>query len=506
MFNIFQAKTTCQFLYNRVNMKFLAQQMVKVDPSSETMLNNMLSVHPAFKSISPLWSTLVPRINQIRMVPPPPHHMNREAIENELIWYGLSFNPYAVDEVLQYQLNIARSVSKKTFITILNERGQPVYLDDINKLKCPIDELKVGFEQTVKEKRDNINFEITKNEIKIVSGQEYLEDKEEFANSDIKEGENHTISAIERDIAVTEYAARQGMDLSDFIKMNMDKSFNLDPNKKIPETDIDTNIPTEEDVIKTEVKTIRKKKVLIDFADITYEKFSYLIEPKLSDSIYFCKKELDDKIRYEIKEVDWRYIPLQVMDRIMIVYNLSILDQLAKCNNDRKIYRYETVKMLRDMYEKQDTNKMAIELNLLMMRFNEIEKMAPYLNTMSDTMLKKTISLLKNYGCIFKYPKDMKYMSLKHLTNKVLELAKLGCVIPETETEINFRLKDFAYNIDRNKHKKKESGEEVESDDVKAFEQIASTLGEVVENEEEMDTNSGDLENLGRDEKGLLKV
>lgn len=431
------------FNFGNTRYKFAPNQVVKVDPSSEKELFDILDRHVSFAKheVDEDIKGMVPRVTQLLTVPNPIQYMSREEILDELKTYNIKIDPYEMDDVLAQQLNTLRTITHKTYVTIIDKKGKPTYVQNLKEY--------------VKQYREFVRI---KGDGKVSHLKGFTQEKIEEAmkpktKDDIDTGEQYR------------QKVKDGATTAKFEK-EKDVIEGEDFNKVIADNTKDENIDMKD------VKQVLTSKQLIDSVkipdnkkypseDITPDKFRYLVD--IDPERNFFKGTISEEDKIAFRKVNWNMLPTPLIECYMMHRGVCIREFKSKIDMVR--YRTELLKALKelileDIKERGDLG--FIELNMLMKRYKEIDSKEPQnLSKTKEITLKNKISELKHYTNNFTTAKgeDGKKLSvvkLKSVVGKYFVLAKLGLRIPDTIDEIEMTLfkKGFIKEILDAKQKK----------------------------------------------------
>jgi len=475
--------TVLTFNYDRV--VFAQGQLINSDHS-------IFRNHPNFKLLKDNEEAKkrAPAMYQVRPPPSDPNMLSHEQIIAELRAYGFLPNPYELTSQLAFKLNLVRRKLKKTYITVLDDKGNPTWLENYKM-----------FNDKEKEKKKQ---QVLPNEITLAT-------KEEVKQPDSNKG---SIGMVERN---DDYKEGQDVDLIGFLlKTNNgefvpeyyetedDKNVNLEPSMKV-------------DFVTTEEKN---EYVLVDLKT----KYGKKIDPDESPTIQETNKE-ENKINLDNHKIEYRGPKEELTDETpmdmenseeseevedednsdksntseedeededdienntIIVNNGTKFAEnkffVQKIDNDdiipenyeylidtkpfcleplteeelanirvvnwKIINLYVNESFLRNKagilyadisverrwilirktaeFYNEEPEKTAIELNMLQKRFMEISKLEPDYRKSQEKKVRKRLTALINYGLDIEFSTSMTFNELRRYCKKAFACAKLG--------------------------------------------------------------------------------
>ena len=415
------------FSYQNHRRDFAPNQVIKLDETSESSLKNILDTHPNFQAheVEDDLKTIVPRIDQLLRVPAPARMMSREDVINEIVTYGIRPDIYAMDQVLEQQLSTLRIMTKKNFVTVVDNNGKPVYVQNLKEF---IENLK----RTKKEGQrldDAKNAEKKKKaEIKIVEDGKYETEK--------KKEKGVTTAAVEKDDD-SKYDSLKPF--NEFVDEQSTKQ------QELSTVDLKSAISNKSEI---DAETVTEE-LKFDPAKITPEYFRYLIE--LDNTTVFAKEEYSDKDKQEMRAIDWRLIPQDTLLTMLLSKGVNLREMRDNLSDQAGFRKQATEKLKGLVHEEMKTrgDLPIIEINAMTKRIKEVEKSIPKNLVKSGIgTLKSRLTALKKYSPTTKVSlKGADIRSLRQRVNLTGQLVKHGLPVPETieEMEDILRSKGITY-------------------------------------------------------------
>lgn len=398
-------ETTLLYYYNNILLR--AGQLIR---ATDDKLIQFLDSHRYIREINDdKMKRLAPPIHLIQQ-PEDPMRMRKEDIINELRSYGIFVDPYTFSEQLSMQLKIARKKLNRNFLTILNEKGMPIYVDQAT---IPIPALSLE-EDALTEPDD------PKGEFFVVSSSE---NESNFVEKTVGEKQSETAMSVDP-IEDEDAKANEGkVNFEEWVD-NTEERKQVDTEKELIEMQFEEKEP--------EVDTIEKEEEVRDYgledSDIKEENFRYLVDTKQDKPMLLDEISEDDIGRF--RDVKWTKINIDVLTTFL--RNKGIVVEY-KSNEQGKRWKVvdEAKKYLETSNEK---DKDAVSINLLQKRHDEITKMEPNYRKSTGITLKRKATELTKYGLDVWYNKDQ---DMRKFCQKIYTIAKLGLQMPETEEEVD---------------------------------------------------------------------
>jgi hypothetical protein len=392
--------------------KLFEGQLVAIDENNKR-LYDYIKNHPNFNEVrDDKLIKLAPPINKV-MVPEEPYTMRKEDIVNELRSYGIAVDPYEFSQTLSMRLNVARKMLKRNFITVLNERGIPVFIDRL-KLPAPVIN---KHDETLKEPES-----LTPEQIK-----KFQEENDE--EDDVPVVVPHRKEEKEDDTAESAFVIEKSID--PFMQINKGKTFeqfiqdNLTFNERVdPEIEqitkpirFENDPPTEFD----------------DFEFTNMNQFLYLIE--MQDRNFMVETEGITAERLD-EEIKWSMLNIDIFEAWLRQFGFY-----PEYDESEVKKRWMMAEKAKEMYDKGiKKKKMRAELNALTLRHEELVKFEPDFRKFKVFSVKRRITELGKYGMKVSYSNEMDAFQLKKYGKKVYALCKLGLQAPEHEEDIDKKL------------------------------------------------------------------
>jgi hypothetical protein len=410
-FNIYQCdrKTILSFGYDR--FVFYKTQIIKTNNQE---VDNVLKSHSNFKLLktSHKLLRLAPELHQIKPGLENPQYMRKEDIINEILSYGVKPDYYALTNTLAFQLQTLRTLVKRSNVTVLNNKGMPVYIEELRLENYNLSDEE---RKTLEERPESI-----KKAKKI---------EHSYVELSMKKGDNGyvegTTASIEVEPDVPQY---EGID-KDIM------GFISDLTQKVEIEELGTDVQREmknftfkNNFEKVEDGTVQKEFPEID---IKFDNFRYLVEPQEG---VFCFKDISEEERVKIRITNYLKMPQDVMTRFIQVNNIDT--STIKDGPEKRSTMITAIKRFID--NSNEREKHNIEMNLLEKRFREIEDLEPDFKRATNSLMERNIRYLKRYGLNILWTKEkITRPQMIKLCRAHYTIAKKGLQIPETIEEIN---------------------------------------------------------------------
>jgi hypothetical protein len=410
------------FNYNNRRRSFAPNQVIKLDESSDARLKAILDSHPNFAvhEVTDDVTGMVPRIEQLLTVPQPSNMMSRDDVIREIATYGVRPDVYALDQTLEQQLSTLRVMTKKNFVTVVDNNGRPTYVQNLKEF---MDSLKKGkkSDQNVKD----LTYEQKKKdaEIKVVEEKNYEEAK--------KSEKGATTGAIEKD-DFDKYDA-----LPEFDKFVDEKIKSEVKELEKPALKVAVNSKSEVDAesVSEDMKFPSEK--------MTPEFFRYLVE--LDDKSVFGTTEYTEEDKQEMRTIDWRHIPQDTLLTMLISKGVN-LREMRDNLSDQAGFRRHAIEKLKELIHEEIKVKgdlPIIEINAISKRNKDIDKEVPKkLTSGTVKTLKGRLSKLRKLGaCNRDSNGKWDVRKLRNVINHTNQLLRHGLSVPETTEEMEDKLR-----------------------------------------------------------------
>ena len=387
VFQCIKGPTVVTFNYERVT--FARGQLVKT--GHPTIKN-----HPHFSDVSknPEAVRRAPLIHQIRPLPPDPIIMSHDEVVGEIRSYGVVPDPYESTSTLAFKLRLIRKMARRTFITVLDDYGHPLWLEQFQLLKNSNPEKNKAKEQT----------------------------QEALAPPEVVKKEGGSVALIEKP---DQYEQGQETDLSGLLfAPSLDNEIPVDKQK--PEDYI--NFDPGEHKYTANMIEVTDRNIASRFGEEKNgpprlaERYEYLTE--ISPLI------LEDVKEHEIEEeLKWTKIPLIVFECY-----LRYKDIYDDVHNNRR--RWNIIDKVRKFYD-EDSEKVTREINILIKRYEELDDLEPFYKKCTDNQIRYRTTMLNRYGIKIKYPKLTGKVEIMSYSKKVFTIVKLGKLPTDTLEEMD---------------------------------------------------------------------
>ena len=368
--------------------------------------------------------------NLIKMAPPlhlirdpqDPYRMRKEDVIRELRSYGIAVDPYDFCDKLTMQLQIARKMLKRNFVTVLNDDGIPVFVDTI-KIQPAINSIDESISEPEEPKGDFYGADEEDEALDDIVKHPYRAKTEENVSKKMPKN-----IAMEVEPVYDENEINDGKDYAEFLRDVAEKEYRASVEKEMGVKDLldpKKAPPTPEE--------LDPELVTIETSAIKPENYKHLVQMDLTK--HFIVNELTDEEKEQLKIMRWPYVNINVFDNVMRNHNIQG-DESVK-GQERRWHVVEVIKEKLLPLQKNETN-FFVEVNMLQRRYDEICKLEPSYRNHSIRTVKKRLSELSRYGVNTWYNKND---NVKFLCRKMYALAKMGLQIPETEEEIDVLLR-----------------------------------------------------------------
>jgi hypothetical protein len=422
---VYQAilKTELNYKYNR---HFLQEGQLLL--SNEPVLTKFLSSHPNFREVTDEnLLRLAPPIHAIKD-PQDPYRMRKEDVINELVSYGIKVDVYAFSDALSSQLTMARKMMRRNFVTVLNEKGYPVYIDRLKMPAPVINAADANLSEPPEPQGDYYKVENVKQQEPV----EAKPQKEKPLPENVVLMGEHII----------DQRGTKGKDFSEFVLEKLDN----EEADKAKQQQVAKLLFAEQEK-RAEIKEWEKEKQIeaagddvnyfIKNKDINKQRFMYLLSYKTGQ---FMRKDVTQEQLKTIREVAIRSCSLDAAECLLRHYGITV--EYLRDDTEKRVKCLEAFRKLHESLPPEKQELLNIEMNMLMYRLNEINKDEPDYKGITTKESKRALTRLTNeYGITTWY--DEKY-PVRRILMKAYEFLKIGLELPKTYEAINdelFRLK-----------------------------------------------------------------
>ena len=366
---------------------------------------------------------LAPPLHMIRQ-PQDPYHMRKEDVIYELRSYGIKVDPYQMSHTLSMQLQTARAMLKRNFITVLNNRGQPVFIDSA---KLPVSKVFSPIDETLPEPEDvnEEDYEPVEDVVNSPSVEEITDSVNEKVSADVDVKIQRGDIAASIDPNYTEAEMSRGTDYSEWLRQQAElaeKEYRAPVEQSI--SDRDKTLSQPQEIIVDEVYEEIKENYKI-------KDIEFVIDSLKDNPRHFILEEPSAEDQENWYKIKYSAINIDVAENVLR-YNGIKVDY---DDTDKKTHRWEILDALKAFIEGSEENrKWMYTVNALQARHNELCKHEPNYRTMTHKGLKRKATELGKYGLTISYSNAT---NIRNFTRKVYQIAKLGLQCPDTEEEIN---------------------------------------------------------------------
>jgi hypothetical protein len=368
---------------------------------------------------------LAPPLHLIRQ-PEDPFRMRKEDIIFELRSYGIAVDPYNFSDRLSSQLTLARKMLKRNFITIMNERGVPVYIDST---ELPVPALDRQDNELVEPEEPKGEFFQLVEEEELTPPTPPKQEEREELQVDEEETKEFVMSMDE--VVDPDVEKNKGkVDFEDWV-VNKYEGQDVSKEKEIEKL----LFKEQEPKIEERVVEQRERQVGITNEEIVPENFKHLTDTSTKLNKAFILNKVAEEDKEALREVKWSKVNIDVLENYLRKQEIKVTYD----ENDPK-KRWEIVNVTRTFLENsKEKDKIAVEINMLQKRHEEITKMEPHFRKSSDKTLKRKATELTKYGLDVWYDKDT---NIRKFCQKLYVIAKLGLDVPETEEGVDELLRE----------------------------------------------------------------
>lgn len=394
---VFQASDSIIFQVGYKKYKFYKGQPVS---TTDPKLINFFNSNPTFKETeNNLLVRLAPSIDQIKTVYAP-LYMNKDDIVKELAEAGVYENPYQLHDTLALKLQTVRQMKKRNFVTVIDERGLPVFIDKVKNLQTPL----------IGETADQLP------EPPEIDPSDYIHTTKnseiELVDEKNKDGTSGIIEKIN--------------DVED------NKSFDDFINTFVPEATI-----TQDSIIDNSPPIPKPKKIKLvpddEIQDVS--NWKYLIEPQ--DGI-FVESITPEQLK-SIRVLKKPKIGQVVYQRFVTLHGVWEVEADAH-NNRRWSTANKAGEIIENMEDESDRLKAYIEINMLQKRFEEISKVEPDYRKSTVKQVKRKLTMLSKYGIDLNFKEDT---DIKQYAKLAFQIAKMGLQVPDTIDDMKLLLDKY---------------------------------------------------------------
>lgn len=365
---------------------------------------------------------LAPPLHLIKQ-PEDPYRMRKEEVIAELRSYGINVDPYQMSHTLSLQLQTARAMLKRNFVTVLDKLGRPVYVDsaklEVRKSMTDVDETLPEPEDANIEEYETV--EQTVNAPNIVEITEHVNKKvSATAESRIKRGE----SAMSIDPDYTEAEIKNGVDYSEWLRQQTEMAQSEVFRAPVENEKDDTRDKKIEEVDVEETYEEVKE-------DYTIKEIQNVVDSVRETGRRFMQHEPTEEEMEKWYKVHWSRVNLDVAENILR-FNGIELEYDEGLGQEK---RWLIIDNLKGFIESSgEERKWLFATNALQTRHDELCHMEPNYRSMTHTGIKRKVTELGKYGLDINYTDAT---NIRHFARKAFQIAKLGLQCPETEEEIN---------------------------------------------------------------------
>jgi hypothetical protein len=363
--------------------------------------------HPSFDLVTdPMLIKRAPPVNKIFPLPVPSEFLSNEQLVAELRKYGVEPNPYELTDKLAYQLNMLRSLNKRSNITVLDDDGEPMWYEEYVELE----------KKLTKEAREKNPINPPKVKVSLASikkePEEYkLANKKEYAKEKKKGG---SVGAVEYN---DDYELGREHEVDDLIQQQLNHRYEAKVDK----------------VISEKGDLFREEEVTVDTSELSIEDFEYLVDLKP-----FCLEDFTEEERENLTYKNLRLISLATM--YLFLKNKGLAFDFGKGSDRGFKFREQINKLIKESPRGQEY---IVELNALQKRYKEIEATTPDdVRKCSQRALRARISKLRHYGIDTDYSKNMDLSELRRLYKRYTLLTQFG-MDEEKHEDLYQKFKEF---------------------------------------------------------------
>jgi hypothetical protein len=344
--------------------------------------------HPSFEMVSdPYLIKRAPPVQKIFPHPIEPEFLSNEQLVSELRRYGVEPNPYELTDKLAYQLNMLRSLNRRSNITVLDDDGEPMWYEEYVVLEKKL---------TAEARESNpINPPPVKVSLKASKkkGDEY-----KLATKKETKKKGGSIGAVELN---DDYELGREHEVDALIKQQLDERY---------ETSTDKVITDKEDLFKED-------EVTVDASVLHIQDFEYLVDLKP-----FCLEDFTDEEREELTHKNLRLVSLSTM--YLFLKNKGMVFDFGKGSKRGFMLREQINNLIKTSPRAEEY---VVELNVLQKRAREIDATTPSdVRKCSLRALRGRISKLKHYGIETEYSKNMDLSELRRVYRRYTLLTQFG--------------------------------------------------------------------------------
>ena len=351
--------------------------------------------HPSFEIVTdPRLIKRAPPINKIFPMPTPTTFLSNDQLVDEIKTYGVQPDPYDLTDKLAYQLEMLRSLNKRSNVTVLDDDGEPMWYEEYFAL-----EQKLKAKAREKHPVNTPEVRVSKKDLEPKKKEKKLASKEEVK----KKG--GSIGSIDMN---DDYDITREHEVDGLIKAQLEKKFQSKVDKVINDKD----------------PLFGEQDIEVDIGEIGIKDFEHLVELKP-----FCMDEFTEDERNNLKYKNLRYVSLPVV--FAFLRHKGIVHKFGR-NSDRGFKFREVINNLyKSSPRKQEY---IIEINALIKRSKEIEATTPKdVRKCSARSIKLRISRLQKYGIETRYRSDSTLSELRRIYSRYVTLCQFG--LKEVEHE-----------------------------------------------------------------------
>lgn len=384
-------------------IKLSEGQLIRVNPDDYTLID-FFNNHKHVREITDeKLKNIAPYLQHI-IQPQDPYSMRTEDIINELRSYGIFADRYSFSSKLSMQLDIARKMKKRNFLTVI-ENGRPIFLDHtksiLPSLNTTDDELEEPEEP----------------------------DLEEESYYEIEQEEN-IVAAIDDSTDPDNLRPKGMKDFEDWVQDTHEELENATRLQIEKEKEIQKMLFSEQDYT-TPVQELDDRFKQKGIEDEEIEEINYRKYLPVEQSKPFVYEPVTTEEKLHFRDIKWTKINIEVLELIIRNEGLEYETEVKSPID----LRWNKINAVKDKYESViEKDRFAVMVNMLQKRFKEIADREPDYRSFKHMALKKRVTELSKYGYDVWYNESV---GIKKHAMKMYALAKMGLQIPQTQEEVD---------------------------------------------------------------------
>jgi hypothetical protein len=425
---VFQATKNIKFNEGYVRHYFFKGQPVR---SNDKTFLGFISNHKHFVPVTnPQIIKIAPPLHLIKKVRHP-GDMQKEEIIAELKQSGVNENPYQLHDTLALKLQTVRKMRPRNWITVLNDKGIPVFVDAIKLETKPVvepipDHTLVQYDPSTKKDKET-QIPEPKAPVKKNSAMPPMKDIKLVTETN-QDGNSAVVEKTDdRDIF-------DDGSYEDFLNANINNNTNpvVEPEKEVQAV----NIILDEAEKAEEIQVEEEKTEDINQKIQTIDSWRYLVDLSETGKLYdnpVTEEEIEN-----FKIIKKTKINIIVYGTFLSQHDVWEIE--ADAHNNKRWNTINKVTELLDAMSEDERTLAHIEINMLQRRFNDIEGIEPDYRKSTQRQFKRRLTMLSKFGIDISFDEDT---DILRYSQTAFLIAKMGLQIPSTAEATEELLKKY---------------------------------------------------------------